>query len=180
MWRLAVNRTWWAFLLDLWSSIAHFPALVPLPFVDALAMDPDTSSTKRVAEVLPQASYHIPKRSRLDLPEEQLKQLNATNECQGGKKDIGLPVYRPTQMMMMNWYYFLRNSDCTVSAALQTTILKDRIVTPEALPNAAALRKQDCYKEKAEWMKLLKKALDTQDWEEWIRHRACDRLFVTF
>jgi hypothetical protein len=32
-------------------------------------------------------------------------------------------------------------------------------------------------KEKAEWKILLKEALETKNWEEWIRHRTCGSLY---
>jgi hypothetical protein len=140
-------------------------------------MDADASSTKRVAEVSPQASYHIPKRSRLNLPEEQLKRLNATMNARAANR---------------NWSSCLQADPddddeedvfsgiiTAVSRALQKTVLKDRVVGPGALPSTDDLGKQS-YKDKPEWKDLLKKALDTQDWEEWTRHRTCDPMFVTF
>jgi hypothetical protein len=154
-------------------SITHLTALVALLFVDPFAMNADASSTKRVAEVLPQASYHIPKRSRLDLPEEQLKQLNATMNARAAKRHWSSCLQADPDDEDDENNDVLYGILYTVSTALRKTVLQDRIVAPGALPSADDLGEQS-YKGKPEWKDLLKKVLDTQDWEEWIRHRTCD------
>jgi hypothetical protein len=109
------------------------------------------------------------------LPEDQLGELNAKMNARAKE---------------MQWLTILRNAEnlppileqalVYASTALQSTSLKDRVITPKSVRNQAPMDDELSSDEKAEWMTLLKRALKNGDWEELIAHRLSHLVLFSF